>query len=210
LKAVFGSDKVEPVPKGIRGADILQKIYDRRERYCGTIIWETKRDKRWKPEWLEKLKQDQRTVDADIPVLLTKTLPKNCDRFQQIKGVWVTNSACAIDLAIVLRDNLIAIATTKRAVAGKHSKMADLHDYLMSAGFQSRVESVVETFISMKDGLEQEKRAYERIWKKRERQIQRIVENIACMYGDLEGILDSDMLPIKNLELLAAADEEEE
>lgn len=208
LEGHFRSDKLKPVPKGIRGPDILHEIYDRRDRCCGVIIWETKRTKSWSPGWIEKLKQDQRTANADVAVLLTKTLPKGCERFSQIEGVWVTNYACAIELATVLRHFLIEIATTKRAVAGKHSKMADLHDYLISANFRSRIEAVVETFIAMKGDLEQEKRAYERIWRRRERQIGKIVSNIACMAGDMEGIVDSDMLQIKSLELPALTDDD--
>lgn len=210
LEANFNSDKLKPVPKGIRGADILHEVYDRRDRYCGAIVWETKRTKSWKDIWVEKLKHDQRTANANMAVLLTKTLPKNCERFRQIDGVWVTNYACAIDLAIVLRSSLIEIATTKRAIAGKHSKMADLHDYLISANFRSRIEVVVETFISMKKDLEHEKRAYERIWRKREKQIDKIVSNVSCMVGDVEGIVDSNMLQIKSLELPALTDGEDE
>jgi hypothetical protein len=206
LTVNFSQDKLKPIPKGIRGGDILHEIFDRRERHCGTIIWETKRTKSWSKGWIEKLKQDQRTSNADIAILLTKALPKECERFRQIDGVWVTNYACAIDLAFILRSNLVEIALTKRAISGKNSKMADLHDYLISANFRDRIEAIVETFISMKQDLDQEKRAYERIWKKREKQLDRIVSNVSCLVGDVEGIVDSNMLPIKNLELPALSD----
>jgi len=206
LKTYFHLDQLKPVPKGIRGPDILQEIYDRRDRCCGVIIWETKRTKTWKEPWIEKLKHDQRATNADVAVLLTKTLPKDCKRFSQIDGVWVTNYACAIELAVVLRHFLIEIATTKHAMAGKNNKLADLHDYLISASFRSRIEAVVETFIAMKKDLEQEKRAYERIWRKRERQIDKIISNISSIAGDMEGIVDSNMLQIKSLELPALSD----
>lgn len=210
LRANFYSDKLKPVPKGVSGADILQEVYDHRDRYCGAIIWETKRWKKWRDVWIEKLKHDQRTANADVAVLLTKTLPPNCERFRQVNDVWVTNYACAIDLAIVLRNSLVEMATAKRATAGKHSKMADLHDYLISANFRSRVEAIVETFVSMKDDLDQEKRAYEKIWKKRERQIAKIISNISCIAGDLEGVADSSMLQIKSLELPTLTDGNED
>jgi hypothetical protein len=200
---------LKPVPKGIRGPDILHEIYDRRDRCCAIIIWETKRTKTWRENWIEKLKHDRRAANADIAVLLTKTLPKNCERFSLIDGVWVTNYACAIELAIVLRHFLIEIATTRRATAGKNIKLADLHDYLISANFKSRIEAVVETFISMKKDLEREKRAYEGIWRKRERQIDKIISNISYMAGDMDGIVDSNILQIKSLELPALTDDDE-
>lgn len=210
LQSHFPSDQLKPVPKGIRGPDILQEIYDRRDRCCGVIMWETKRTKEWGKGWIEKLKQDQRAANADVAVLLTRTLPKGCERFSQIEGVWVTNYACAIELATVLRHFLIEIATTKRAAAGKHSKLADLHDYLISANFRSRIEAVVETFIVMKKELERERRAYEGIWRRRERQIDKIVSNISCMAGDMDGIIDSNVLQIKSLALPALADGDDE
>lgn len=52
LKTRFPVDEIEPVPKGMRGADILQKVYSRGGQHCGTIIWETKRTKAWN-DWLD-------------------------------------------------------------------------------------------------------------------------------------------------------------
>ena len=49
--------------------------------------------------------------------------------------------------------------------------------------------------------LDSEKRAMVNIWAKREKQIERVIQNIAGMHGDLEGIAGASLPAIKLLEL---------
>jgi hypothetical protein len=55
----------------------------------------------------------------------------------------------------------------------------------------------------MRKDLDTEKRAFEKIWAKREKQIERIVLNIAGMNGDIEGITGTALPSVKLLELPA-------
>ncbi|MBU3911953.1 MAG: DUF2130 domain-containing protein, partial [Candidatus Omnitrophica bacterium] len=96
LKSAFPYDIIEPVPKGIRGADVLQKVHNPMGQYCGTFIWESKRTKGWNDDWIDKLKDDQREIKADIAVLMSIVLPKEINGFSQIKGVWVTSFSLAM------------------------------------------------------------------------------------------------------------------
>jgi hypothetical protein len=66
LRANFPYDQIEPVGKGIKGADILQHVHTSSGQLCGTIIWESKNTKTWSDGWIEKLKDDQRTAKAEI------------------------------------------------------------------------------------------------------------------------------------------------
>ncbi len=172
LKSNFPLDQIEPVPKGIKGADILQKINNQAGRHCGTIIWESKRTKAWSNSWIEKLKDDQRDVKAEIAVLMTTVLPKGIDTFSYMDGIWVTNHALIVGLATALRMNLIQIADSKIAAEGKEEKMEVLYSYLSGPEFRQKIEAIVETFASMKRDLDQEKRAMTRIWSKRDKQIE--------------------------------------
>lgn len=61
-----------------------------------------------------------------------------------------------------------------------------------------------ESFVSMRADLEAEKRAMERQWTKREKQIQRVVLSTTRMYGDLQGIIGSSLPQIPLLELPSA------
>lgn len=206
LKASFPVDVIEPVPKGIRGADVLQKVHDQAGRHCGTIVWEAKRTKAWNDNWIEKVKDDQRAVKAEIAVLITAILPKEIGNFGCIRGVWVTDFQSAIGLATALRINLLQLSAARQSVVGKNEKMEALYGYLSGLEFNQKVEAIVESFMSMKEELEKEKRAFAKIWAKREKQIERIVGNTAGMYGDIQGIIGASLPEITNLELKALTD----
>lgn len=206
LRAQFPVDEIQPVPKGIKGADIAQKVHNRSGHYCGTILWESKHTKAWNDGWLSKLKDDQREVKAEIAVLVTETLPKGVESFGHIEGVWVTSSLLSIALASVLRTSLIELAQYKVSVVGKSEKMEVLYNYLSGPEFRQRIEAIVESFKSMKEDLDQEKRAMIKTWAKREKQIEKIVNNTVGMYGDMEGIIGASLPHIKSLELTDGAE----
>lgn len=201
LRVQFPIDEIQPVPKGIKGADIAQKVHNRSGHYCGTILWELKHTKAWNDGWLSKLKDDQREVKAEIAVLVTETLPKGIESFGHIEGVWVTSSLLSIALASVLRTSLIELAQHKLSSTGKSEKMEVLYNYLSGPEFRQRIEAIVESFKSMKEDLDQEKRAMIKMWAKREKQIERIVNNTVGMYGDMQGIIGASLPQIKSLEL---------
>lgn len=201
LKINFPSDIIEPVPSGIRGADVLQKVHSQTGQYCGTIIWESKRTKAWSDTWLQKLKDDQREVRADIAVLLSIALPKDVNNFTYTDGIWVTDYSSIIGLTIALRMNLIQVAMTKLSSVGKQEKMEVLYTYLSGIEFRQKVEAIVEAFVTMKKDLDQEKRVMTKIWSKREKQIERVIINTAGMYGDMQGIIGASLPEIKSLEM---------
>ncbi|MBA7586390.1 hypothetical protein ES708_28388 [subsurface metagenome] len=202
LNSNFTSDNIKPVPKGIKGADVLQEVISPSGQHCGTILWESKRTKTWGDNWIEKLKDDQREAKADTAVLVSITLPKGCKDFSSLSGVWVICFDLVIALATVLRTSLLQISNIKLSSVGKNEKMEILYKYLTGPEFSQRVESIIETFKDMKDGLEQEKRAINKIWAKRDKQIEKVVNSTSGMYGDMQGIIgSSSMRKIEALEL---------
>jgi hypothetical protein len=202
LNANFPEDDIKPVPKGIRGADLLQNVYEA-GKHCGTIVWESKRTKAWQKRWIEKLKDDQRKVKGEVAVLLTTVLPKDVSGFSLIDGVWVTDYSSVVSLTCALRLNLIDVSRARQAAVGRGKKMEILYDYLSGPEFRQRVEALAEAFDSMIKDLEQEKRAMTRIWAKREKQIRKIGINTAGMYGDMQGIIGASLPQIESLELKA-------
>src|SRR4030042_6104177 len=130
----------------MRGADILQKVYNRSGQHCGTVIWETKHTKAWSDGWISKLKDDQREVKAEIAVIVTESLPKGINSFTQLGGVWITNFILAGSLAEVLRTGLIQLSQAKLSAIGKNEKMEVLYNYLSGPEFKQKVEPIVESF----------------------------------------------------------------
>lgn len=201
LKTSFPTDDVEPVPKGFKGADILQKVYTSSGRLCGVIIWESKRTKNWSDKWIQKLKDDQRRIKADVAVLATTALPKNVTDFTYIDGVLITNYQLAVPISTLVRTQLMEVTRIKQSTIGRDEKIEILYNYLTSPGFRQKIETIAESFINMKNDLDQEKRAMTKIWAKREKQILRAVYGIAGMYGDMQGILGASLPEIKSLKL---------
>jgi hypothetical protein len=205
LVANFPLDQIEPVPRGKRGADILQRIHNEAAQSCGTIIWESKRTKNWNEAWVEKLRDDQREAKAEIAAILTATLPEEIQNFGYYNGVWVTNYACLVGLATALRISLLQVAENNIAASGKTQKMEVLYNYFSGPMFRQKIEGMVEPFKTMKEDLDAEKRAMGRIWAKRERQIERVINNAVSMYGDVQGIIGASLPEIESMDLKALA-----
>ena len=199
LKAEFLFDEILPVPKGVNGADIIQKVRDRSGRECGQIAWESKKTKAWSDGWIQKLKDDQRIIKAEVAVIVSVVLPDDIKGFAFRDGVWICDIKLAVALATALRVNLESLSREKAMSVGKNEKMEVLYAYLTGVEFKQRVEAIVEAFSNMDDGLRKERMAYEKIWAEREKQIKKVITNTVGMYGDLSGLVT---LPqIKTLEL---------
>ena len=196
IRTTFPMDQIEPVPKGVNGADVIQRVMSKSGHLCGTIIWESKRTKTWSDAWLSKLKDDQRYVKAEIAVLVSEALPKDCRDFGQYEGIWLSNPQCAISLAVALRTQLVEVAMTRLAAVGKNEKMEILYQYLSGSEFKQRVEAIVEAFVDMQKDLQDERRVMERRWAKREKQIQKVISNTSGMYGDFQGLIGSSLQTI--------------
>ena len=200
LHAAFPCDEIAAVAQGIRGADLHHIVPDSRGARAGAILWECKNAKNWSDGWIAKLKDDQRALHADVAILVTASLPKGCTRFTIIEGVVVTDFSCAAAVAGLVRNHLLQLARTRGAVVNKDHKLELLHRYLSGVEFRQRVEAIVEAFERMREDLDQERRAAERQWAKRIKQIESVTFNISGMYGDLQGLVPT-LPPIARLEL---------
>lgn len=203
LKATFPTDQITPVPKGVYGGDVTQRVMAPQGSVCGTILWESKRTKTWMDNWIGKLKDDQRAAKADVAIIVSTTMPKDHPAITNIDGVWVVNRDCVLGVAMAIRSGLLQLADIKRAEDGKHDKMSVLYRYLAGHEFKQRVEAIVEAFTTMRSELEQEKTVMNRVWSKREKQIERVMLSTTGMHGDLAGIIGGDLPVIEAVDLPA-------
>ena len=201
LRQQFPYDEITPVPKGVHGGDVVQTVRDASGTECGIILWESKRTKTWSDGWLPKLRGDQRAAKAHIAILVSIELPKDVATFKCMDGIWVTARICAINLAGALRSGMFEVAAAKRSLDGRNDKMELLYKYLSGQEFRHRVEGIVEAFMTLREDLEAEKRATQRIWAKREKQLERATAQTAGMYGDLQGIIGGSLPVIEQLSL---------
>ena len=203
LKDNFKNDVIQPVEKGIKGADVRQTVLSPREVHCGVILWETKRTKAWSDSWIDKLKDDLRAEKANIPVIVTTTLPKEFKTELGFKnGVWIVSFNLAISLAQLLRKNLLDIGYQKAVATHKDEKATDLYEYITSHEFRQQVEAMVESYFQMKTQISKERVAYEKMWQTREKQVDKLFRSTGNIVGAIQGEVGQTALPIKGLELL--------
>jgi hypothetical protein len=200
LREEFPSDEIDEVKKGVRGADVIQTVVDKLGRKCGTIIWESKNAK-WSDTWISKLKEDQRQAKADLAVLVSVNLPESVNGFVFKNGVWVTSVPHFLYLALALRFNLVNIYYEKQNAVGVDEKMKVLYEYLTGNEFKHRVEGIVESFSTLQDDIEKEKRWFSSKWARQEKEIRKVIDHTHGMYGDLQGVTGRSLPEIKSLEL---------
>ena len=201
LQGLFSFDQIEEVAPGVKGGDILQTVNTRSGLEVGKILWELKRTKSFSESWLAKLKADGRACKADICLLVSEALPEDITGFAERQGVWVCSIESCIPLVFVLRAMLTRVASERSIQTGKKEKSELVYEYITSVEFRGRIEAIIEAFRAMKDDLDSEKRATEKMFAKREKQIQQVVLNIAGMHGDLEALAGNALPQIKILEL---------
>lgn len=188
LKLAFPFDRIDEVPKGIRGADSIQTVINEQQQVCGKIIFESKRTKNFASDWIDKLKIDQRNTGAEIAVLVTEVFPKDLEKFGEYNGIYICKYNEMESLVYVLRKMLVQKQMLMSAQENKGSKMEMLYDYLTGSEFGNRITAIAETFSIMKEDLDREKRQMMLTWKKREKQIEIITNNTIALHSNVKAI----------------------
>jgi hypothetical protein len=207
LKEHFPFDVIEEVGKGVEGADCMQVVRNASGLDCGKIIYESKRTKNWSNAWIEKLKADKRNRNADVAILVTQAFPKDMDRFGEKEGVWVCNFTEVLSVAALMRKSIISVFEAHRSQENRGDKMQLLYNYLTGNEFKSQVEAIVEGFMAMRQGIIKERAQMEKLWKEREKQLEKALLATSGMYGSVKGIAGAS---VGDIPLLDGEDETED
>ena len=193
LRTTFPFDVISEVGKGVRGADCIQTVRNNLGQECGKIIFESKRTKDFANDWIEKIKADMRSQGAEVAVIVTQALPKDFDRFGEKEGVWICSFAEVKPVVQMLRNGIIKLSTALKSQDNKGDKMHLLYDYLTSREFAEQWQAIREGFMSMRNSIQKERDAMERLWKAREKQLDKVVLSAAHVRGSIEGISGTDV-----------------
>ena len=206
LKENFPFDVIEEVGKGVEGADCVQVVRNNSGTVCGKIIYESKRTKTWSNNWVEKLKADMRSRGADVAILVTQAFPKDMERFGEKDGIWICNFSEVNSVAHLLRNGIIKVYDITRNEENKGDKMQLLYNYLTGNEFKGQVEAIVEGFMAMKQSIMKERIQMEKMWKEREKQLEKVLISTSGMYGSVKGIAGAS---VGSIPLLDGGEEEE-
>ncbi|WP_259067273.1 DUF2130 domain-containing protein [Mucilaginibacter sp. X4EP1] len=194
LRDNFPFDMISEVGKGVRGADCVQTVRNQFGQECGRIIYESKRTKDFSMDWIDKLKKDMRAIGVDVAVIVTQCYPKGMDCFGERDGVWICSFDEVKAVSYILRDGIIKLANLAKAQDNKGDKMHLLYDYLISNEFSEQWKAIREGYMSMRISIQKERDAMEKLWKAREKQLEKVLLNAAHIKGSIEGIAGSDMI----------------
>lgn len=200
LADCFPFDLVSEVGKGIEGADCIQTVRNHLGNDSGKIIFESKRTKTFNNGWIDKLKADMRSTQADVAILVTQAYPKDQTCFGERDGVWVCSFSEVLALTSALRHTIIRVADTRRAEENKGEKMTMLYTYLTGNEFRQQIETIVEGFLSLKQSITRERVQMEKLWKEREKQLEKVLLSTSGMYGSIKGIAGASIGAIPLLE----------
>jgi hypothetical protein len=201
LRELFSEDEISSIGKGVEGADVMHIVKDRFGKVCGTILYESKRTKGFSEKWIEKLKQDQRRLGAELAIIVTQVLPKEMKSFGEQKGVWICRFSEVKGIVCLLRNQVKSLSEVKNAQQNKGTKMEILYRYLTGNEFRQQLEAIVEGFVDSKDQITKERIVMEKQWKQREKLSEKVLINAANMYGSIKGIAGASIQEIKILEL---------
>jgi hypothetical protein len=206
LAARCPQDEIAAVARGVRGADIIQRVRAPSGASCGTILWESKRAANWSNGWVRKLRDDQRRGNHAMAVIVSDALPDPDRSLVQVDGIWVADLEVAPDLAVLLRESVIEVAAARGARSRRDDLKGLAYDYLAGPEFAAHVLAIIENARRMRESLDAERRALQARWSERERQIEGVVGELAGIYGDLRG-LGTGLPSIAQLELLPPDDQ---
>ena len=200
LRNSFVFDKIEPVGKGVRGADCIQVVCNSFGQECGKIIYESKRTLSFGTDWIEKLKADLRLHGADVAIIVTQVMPKDMDRFGEREGVYICSFLEVKSVAAVLRSGILKIFAAAKSQENKGEKMTMMYDYLTGNEFTEQWKAMREGFMQLKMSIQKERDMMEKLWKSREKQLEKIMLNASHIKGSVEGIAGSDAVNLTLLE----------
>jgi hypothetical protein len=200
LRELFPDDEVKPVPKGKSGADTVLCVHSDAEHIAGKIMFESKRTKNFSSSWIEKLKADQRKDKADIAILVTEAMPPEIEHIGNLEGIWVCSFRFIKPLSILLHDSILKVHNARTLQKNASDKMSLLYNYLTGNEFKMQIEAMLEGFMQLKQSIDKEKLAMEKLWKEREKQLDKVLLSTTQFYGSIKGIAGSGVPEISLLE----------
>ncbi len=193
LRQMFPRDTVEPVKTGARGGDILQHVEGEMGRPMGTMFWEMKRAQAWGGDWIAKAKKDAADVKAVVATIVSEVLPKGVSEFGLQDGVWCVKPSLAPVLGLAIRQGIINTAEASQRAHGRETKMERLYEYMIGPEFRATLEGIALPFSELQEELNAEKRATLSRWKRQEKRIERVLNSVAALQGDLQGIAGNEL-----------------
>lgn len=191
LQAMYPLDDILEVPKGTKGADIIQVVKNKMLQPCGKMIIEVKNVKMFTKKFIDKIKDDKREAGADTAIILTTILPTDIKYFTIIDSVIVCDYVAFFNLIEIFRNKLIDTHGIKISNQNRASKVDILYSHITDPKFFEKIKTLYDLYTNMKTSLDSERNSARRHWNKREVELEILINNVNDIWSGLNAIVGS-------------------
>lgn len=189
LQNSFLEDTFKEVPVGRNGADIIHDIMHEGV-FIGKVLWECKQTKSYSQEWILKLEKDVLMEKAIFGVLVTKTLPKGVEFFQQHNNIYIVSYEVSLLIFKLLRESCIKLYKEKKFQNYKSHKIEFFYNYITGTDFKNHLSNIFQTFLHLKQEIEKEKIHQHKYWSKQEKLLESAIFSSSKISGDIGALTD--------------------
>jgi len=189
LVAAFPNDRVNRVPKGQPGPDVVVEVV-RDDAVIGSIVLDSKNHARWSNRFTSKLRSDQLVVGADFAILSTTTFPSGVRELHLQGGVIVASPQRVVVLVALLRQQIVQNHVFKRGAESRNEKAEQLYDFLLSPAGDEMFDRLLRTTRALESLDAAEVKSHQTNWAKRAelvREIAAVREQFCDMLSEIIG-----------------------
>jgi uncharacterized protein DUF2130 len=188
LRDAFQGDRIQRVPKGVNGADVIHEVVHN-GRVCGKIIYDAKNRDGWQNGYCTKLRADKLAQAADHAILSSNKFPKNKSEIHTQDGVIVVNPARVLAITEILRDQIVRMHELRVSKEEREEKTVALYAFVTSDHFKQLVEQVEAQAVKMLDLDSKEQEAHRRLWDQRGKLIRSVQKARSDLTFEIDRII---------------------
>ena len=188
LRAAFETDRIQRVPKGVNGADVIHEVIHN-GRVCGKIIYDAKNRDAWQNGFAIKLKADKLAQGADFAILSSNKFPKDKAHVHNQDGVIVASPARVLAVVEILRDQLVRMLELRVSNEARGTKMEDLYTFITSEHCRQLIEQVEAQASKMLELDSKEQEAHRRLWDQRKKLINAVQKARSDLSFEIDRII---------------------
>jgi hypothetical protein len=163
LRTAFPGDRIEPIRRGAKGADIIHDVMEESKR-LGRIVWESKNVSTWSNRFVSQAKQYQTQYETPHIVIVSRAFPQKKKGLCIIKRIPIVEPRMAISLASIVREGIRAIGLMRASQVGRNQKAQELWDYISSERFKTRFMDIADSVESLREQQQKERDWHENTW----------------------------------------------
>jgi hypothetical protein len=188
LRTTFEGDRIQRVPKGVNGADVIHEVVHN-GRTCGKIIYDAKNRDAWQNTFAVKLNADKLAQGADHAILSSNKFPKDKREIHLQDGVIVAAPARVPAVVEILRDQLIRLHGLRISNEQRDSKTAELYAFITSEHCKQLIAQVEAQAGKMLDLDTKEMEAHRRVWDARRKLINAVQKARSDLTFEIDRII---------------------